>query len=331
MGMSEIRFLTSSDEHLTDLAPGFRKDDYGAEILSMLEWQGELARKFGAHAVLRGGDFFHVKAANKTKMRVVAQAARIHRRYSCPIYVVAGNHDMSNNEPGSVPGQPLGVLLHAGVFELLENQIFEDGTLRVRVRGVSYTTDLDVDGLQDLVRKGDENISLAVVHLLAAMAPSERIQSFFNERVFDYRDLIFNGCPDAYVFGHYHKDQGIVEHMEVKFINLGALARGALTFENMERKPKVCLIRVTPNGVDAEEVVVPHKPAEEIFDLERKATNEQGVVVMDKWLDKYVSDATIPKINNVEARMAALQPLPQEVRELCLELLKQAEPSQFQG
>ena len=178
--MSEFRLATSSDEHLADLSPGFRKDDYRAAILSKLEWQGNFAKRFEANALLRGGDFIHVKAANKTTMRTLAMAARIHRKYHCPTYVMAGNHDMSNNDPLTIPGQPLGVLLESQVFRTLRDESFESGSMKVRVVGVEYTTDIDVDGLHNLVRKKDENYTVAFIHALAAMAPEEKIQNFFH-------------------------------------------------------------------------------------------------------------------------------------------------------
>ncbi len=321
--MSEIRLLTSSDEHLADLAPGFRKDDYRSSILKKLEWQGDMARKFNADAILRGGDFFHVKAANKTTMRTMAMAARIHRKYSCPTYALAGNHDMSNNDPDSVASQPLGVMFGSGVFKQLRDETFTSGSMKLRVVGVEYTTDLDVDGLHDLVRKKDETYTVAFVHALAAMAPEEKIQSFFGEKIFDYRDLVFNGCPDVYVFGHYHKDQGIVEHMGTRFVNLGAISRGALTFENLERQPKVSLIRADSQGIHVESHVVPHEDALAIFDLERKKRMEKEVKDIDDFIRKMRADAAAGADDSLEARKAEMDKYP-ELRETMFELLETA-------
>lgn len=323
--MSEIRLVSSSDEHLSDLAPGFRKDDYRGAILNKMEWQGEFAARFNTTAFLRGGDFFHVKAANKTTMRTMAMAARIHRRFSCPVYAMPGNHDMSNNDPSTVPGQPLGVLLEAQVFRLLQDQMFESGSLRVRVVGVEYTTDLDVDGLHDLVRKKDENYTVAFVHALAAMAPEEKIQNFFHERIFDYRDLVFDGCPDAYIFGHYHKDQGIVDHLGVKFINLGAISRGALTFENMDRKPKIASLVFNSQGVSVEEHVVPHLDAFHVFDLEKKKKLEMERHSLNEFIAQLRSNAELISDDSISSRKTELDKYPEDVRRLTLELLESAE------
>lgn len=324
--MSEIRLLTSSDEHVADLNPGFRKDDYRSSILKKLEWQGRMAEKFGAAAVLRGGDLFHVKAANKTTMRTMSAVAKIHREYPCPTFALAGNHDMSTNDPASVPSQPLGVLLASGVFSSLTDRTFVDGSMSLRVVGVEYTTDLDTEALHDIVRKKDGNTyTIAVVHALAAMAPEERIQSFFHEKVFDYRDLIFDGCPDAYVFGHYHKDQGIVDHMGVKFVNLGAISRGALTFENLERQPKISLIRADSRGLHIEEHVVPHEDASQIFDLDRKKRMDVERRSLDEFVAMLRSNAELSSPSALEARKVELERLPVDLRNLATEMLEAAE------
>lgn len=330
--MSEIRFVTSSDEHLADLAPGFRKDDYKSSILKKLEWQGEIARRFNANAVLRGGDFFHVKAANKTTYATSTSAAEIHKRYHCPTYAVAGNHDMSYNDPLSVSRQPLGLMLKSGIFRPMNDVVFEQHSTRVRVIGVEYTTDIDVDGLHNIVRKKpDDMYTIAFVHALASMAPEEKFQSFFNERIFDYRDLIFDGCPDVYVFGHYHKDQGIIDHLGTKFVNLGAISRGALTFENMERKPKVSLITCSPNGISIEEHVVPHEDSLHIFDIDRKKKLEHERRSLDGFIAQFRAAASLPESDSVSARKAMLLQFPEDLRKLVLETLEAAEAGVMDG
>jgi hypothetical protein len=305
--MSEIRFITSSDEHVADQNPIFRKDSYREAIFAKLVWQGEQAKRFDADAVLRGGDFWHIKAANKTTMASLVNAIGIHKAYPCPTYAVIGNHDMSNNDPGSVIRQPVGVMLHS-IFNPLHDQVFTDGTMRVRVVGVDYTTDLADDGLQQQVRKRDgDTYTIAVVHALAAMAPQERIQSFFNERIFDYRDLVFEGCPDVYVFGHYHKDQGIVDHLGVKFVNLGAISRGALTFENLERQPKIASIICNSQGISIEEHIIPHADASVVFDLERKKKLENVRRGFDEFISKLQANMAMASGNEVQQRIEAFQ------------------------
>jgi DNA repair exonuclease SbcCD nuclease subunit len=325
--MSEIKFLSSSDEHIAE-SVGFRKDDYRSAILNKLEWQGSIARKFKADGILRGGDLFHVKAANKTTMSTLAKVSAIHRKYPCPTYIIAGNHDISHNSLDTVLKQPLGVVLEAGVCCELSNEVFLSGSLKVRVIGVGYTVDLDHGGLREIIQKNDEDCyTIAVIHALASMAPEERIQSFFNEKIFDYRDLVFPGCPDAYIFGHYHKDQGIVEHCGVKFINLGAISRGALNFENIERKPKVGLITCDSRGINAESIEVPCGDALSVFDFEKKAQLEKERKNIDEFISKLYSDSTLSQDGGLSEKLEKLKlsEYSEDLKGLVLNTLEQAE------
>jgi predicted phosphodiesterase len=301
--MSEIRFLTSSDEHLSDQTPAFRKDDYRASILSKLRWQGEIAQKFRADAVLRGGDFFHVKKADRTSMATIINVMAIHRAYPCPTYAVAGNHDMVYGDPTTLIRQPLGVLFESKTFTHLTEEIFESGTMSVRVVGIEYDPDMNTEKLIKAVTSKGHTYTVAVVHALAEMSPSQRTQSFFNEEIMDYRDLVFPGCPDVYVFGHYHKDQSVQEHMGIKFVNLGAIARGALTVENLDRKPKIALMKFNSSGVSVEEEVVPHEEANVIFDLDRKQVIETSQQSMTVFLDKLRSNAAMIGKSDVRRRL----------------------------
>lgn len=290
--MSEIRFLTSSDEHIADRV-AFRKDDYRAAILSKIHWQGVMAAKFNATAVIRGGDFFHIKTANRTSMATLVDAMSIHGGYKCPTYSIIGNHDISYNDPTTLSRQPLGVLFESRLMRRLTDEVFESGSLSVRVIGVDYVPGMTASVLSDIVKSKGHAYTIAVVHALAEMSPTYKTQSFFNEEVLDYRDLVFSGCPDVYVFGHYHKYQSVYEHLGVKFINLGAVARGALIAENLERKPKVALIKLDGSGISIEEEVIPHEDAQKVFDLERKQAIDMSGQSMNIFLEKLRSNASM--------------------------------------
>ena len=302
--MSEIRFLTSSDEHLSDQTPGFRKDDYRSSILAKLHWQGDMASKFGASAVLRGGDFFHVKMAHRTSMATLIDVMALHGEYPCPTYSVVGNHGMVYNDITTLSRQPIGVLFESKTFVRLKEEVFESGSLSVRVVGVDYAPGMTVETLSELVRSRGHSHTVAVVHALAEMAPSQKTQSFFNEDILDYRDLVFHGCPDVYVFGHYHKDQSVKEHLGTHFVNLGAVSRGALTVENLERKPKVALIKFGGSGVSIEEKIIPHEDASKVFDIDRKSSIENDRQSMEVFLDKLRSNAAMIGGANIRERMA---------------------------
>ena len=237
-------------------------------------------------------------------MATLIDAMAIHGGYPCPTYSIVGNHDMVYNDLSTLSRQPLGVLFESKLFKRLTEQVFESGTLSVRVVGVDYTPSMTSQTLADLVKSKGHSYTVAVVHSLAEMAPAQRTQSFFNEEILDYRDLVFPGCPDVYVFGHYHKDQSIQEHLGVKFVNLGAVSRGALTVENLDRKPKIALMKFDGSRFSIEEETVPHEDSSRVFDLERKQSTEAGRQSMEVFLDKLRSNASMVGGTDIRQRMA---------------------------
>jgi DNA repair exonuclease SbcCD nuclease subunit len=301
--MSEIRIVSSSDEHLCDYNPGFRKDLYRSAILRKLEFQGNFAKKFSANWFLRGGDFFHVKSPGKTSHRTISDVLKIHRLYPCPIYSLIGNHDMQFNNLDTVDKQPLNVLYESGTFKPLVDEIIESGTIRVRIIGVSYIPDLNIDILQETIRRTSDDVyTIAVVHALASNAPIDRFQSFYGEQIFDYRDLIFDGCPDVYIFGHYHKDQGIQKLNGTYFVNLGSISRGSLTFENLERKPKISSLIFNSQGINVEEHIIPHDDAADVFDLEKKKQLDQERKSLNDFITQLQSGARYGNKDAIRSR-----------------------------
>jgi len=328
--MSEIVIVTSSDEHLADITPGFRKDEYRETILEKIEWQGDFARKVSAHALVRGGDFFHVKAANKTTMGTMARAAAIHRTYPCPTYSIVGNHDLSRNDITTVDRQPIGVMFNSGVFFRLTRESMVAGSMSVRLIGVDYRPDMNTETLREILMQDDEeaNYRIAFIHALAENEPSERVQSHFDEEIMDYRDLVFEGCPDVYVFGHYHKDQGIQEHLGVKFVNLGSVSRGALNVDNVSREPKVSTITINSQGISIEEHVIPHRDASEIFDFERKKQMEKerrSLAEFISCLNESVSMASGSDVEEKRKELMSSKSFPDDLKSTAVQILEAVE------
>jgi hypothetical protein len=194
--------------------------------------------------------------------------------------------------------------------------------MKCRVVGVDYTPDLTLDDLQSKVMKrSDDDYVVAVVHALSEMSPKDSLSDFFNETVFDYRDLAFRGAPDAYVFGHYHKDQGIVDHQGVKFVNLGSISRGALTFENLERRPKSSLITINSQGISIEEILIPSEDPADIFDLELKKKIDRERRSLDDFIEHLKEDSGTSGFSISES----MKLLPSDVRDLAKEIIEAAE------
>jgi len=331
-----VTLVFRTDVHVADRSPASWKGDYAAEVLSSLEQIGELARRAEADAVLDGGDFFHVKAASKNSHGTMRQVIEIHKKYPCPVFSIEGNHDLQYNNLETLEKQPLGVLFAAGVFEpLRETIIRKEGEPEVRVVGVPYSPTRKLDELQAISKQGEDCL-VAVVHALATETPHGAAEGFVGEPVFRYRDLVFPGGPDIWLFGHWHKDQGITmipeldenDHQvrEVTFVNQGAVSRGALNNDNLDRTPKVAVLEIQEGAFDvrAVELVVPD--AEEVFDLERKARQDHRDNAIEQFVDRLMQDGTLDPGESVDDAIDKLE-FALDVRDGAREYLERARES----
>jgi len=329
--MPRLSFLFRTDVHINDTSPVSWKQgaSYPEEIWSNLDQIGLLASKHEVNAVLDGGDFFHSKAAIRTSHATILRTAKTHRAYQVrgkeiPTYTVAGNHDLYGNDLGSLERQPLGVLYGCGVFNVLDSVVFEDGDMRVRIVGVPYNPKRTVEELLSIQKQPGDDYLVAVIHGLATKKPTARLDEIFNEPVFRYGDLISQDGPDVFMFGHWHKDQGIEQIGGKWFVNQGALSRGSLTHENLNRTPQAALL--TFDGkIEVTTLPMVVAPASEVFDLERKERNDTEMVHIQEFVEalqrdeKFRPELTIEdNINSMGAEFSI------EVAQTALRLLAEA-------
>lgn len=321
--MPRLSFIYRTDTHVADRSPASWKGDYPSEIWNGLRQIGKLADEREVTAVLDGGDYFHIKSASRNTHSLVGMSAQIHRAYSCPTFCVPGNHDLSHNNLDTLDRQPLGVLFGSQVFFRLEDQVFRDGDLQVRVVAMPYSPFRTVDHLRAIQKQPGDDFLIAVVHQLAAPDPPPTIEDFFGEPVFRYSDLVTPDGPDVWCFGHWHKDQGIAEVEGRKFVNLGAVSRGALIRENTERTPKVAYIEVEPTGIVITPISLDVAPAADVFDFERKERQEAEGRNIDQFVERLRADINLDPSASIETSIQALN-FAAEVRMTAMEYLERA-------
>lgn len=318
-----ISFIFRTDCHVADKSPLSWKGDYPSEVFESLRQVGELARLHGVTGVLDGGDYFHVKTPSRNSHGLIFDTGALHKNYPCPVYSIEGNHDITGNNLDTIGDQPLGVLYVSGIFTHLREEVFNVDGLQVRVVGLPYSPSRDLNEIQAFRKKPGDDYLIAIVHALAAEDPPAHVEEFFGEPVFRYSNLIFEDGPDVFCFGHWHRDQGVVELDGRYFVNQGALSRGALTKENVERTPKVSLIECTKEGIKVTVIPLQVAPAEEVYDFERKERQETESLVISQFVEQLEADMQVDSNQDVEANVAALNFAP-EVRSRALAYLEKA-------
>ena len=318
-----VKLVWRTDIHLSDKTPHSRTDDWTQTVFDKIQQVGKIAREVGADAVLDGGDFFDIKSPTRNSHSLVRHTADIHADYPCPVYANVGNHDCVYGDYTFLHQQPLGVLFSTGVFNRLYDEheaIFESSGIKVRVVGVPYhgtTYDLDRFNIQ----KGDEDYLVVAAHVLASPKGGSM---FEGEDIIKYSDL--KGLdPDLWLFGHWHKNQGVVEIAPGKHVvNVGSLTRGTLHQDDLDRVPMTVVLSFTSEGIgiDCRELVV--APSEEVFDLDRRAQVEVRSEAMEAFVDSLRDTLTLSRNSSVRDIVIDMD-IPSEVREKTLYYLEQAQ------
>ena len=319
-----INLVWRTDVHLSDRAPSSRTDDWADAVFDKLGQVRDLAREVGAAAIIDGGDFFHIKSPGRNSHALVNRTAEHHSTYPCPVYCTPGNHDSVYGDYAFLPQQPLGVLYSTGVYKRLYDEheaVFTHDGITVRVVGIPYHgTTYDMERFTSIV-KGDEDILICVAHVLASHKGGTM---FEGEDIVKYADLV-DTAPDVYLFGHWHKDQGVEEIGGKQFVNIGSLTRGALSQDNMDRIPSAAVLRCTDKGVEIEVVPLNVRPAEDVFDVEGRARQVKRQVEMDSFVEA-IREALQPTEGEqtLTEAVAGMSDVPNEIRERALAYLESA-------
>ena len=145
---------------------------------------------------------------------------------------------------------------------------------------------------------------------------------FEGEDIIKY-EALRDTAPDMFLFGHWHKDQGIVELQDKTFVNVGSLTRGTLSQDDVGRRPACVLLSFSEQEMTAKVVRLRVKPSEEVFDIEGRARQVQRQVEMDSFVTairdslstEQGGEDLVDVVNN-------LSDVPQTVRERSLAYLE---------
>ena len=311
---------------MSDRTPRSRKDNWTDTIIGKLRQVGEIAREVEADAVLDGGDFFDVKSPQRNSHSLVRATADVHKGYPCPVYANVGNHDCVYGDIAFLHQQPLGVLFATGVFKpcygFHEAGFVDPVTATyVRVVGVPYHgTKYDLSRIAN-IRKGEEDFLVVMCHMLASPQGGSM---FEGEDIVRYSDLVGHDAS-VFLFGHWHKDQGITEIAPKQYIvNVGSLSRGSLSQDDMERQPACVVMSFDKNkGVTFDTRRLEVTPAAEVFDVESRTRQEQRTDAVETFVDSIKT--TLASSQGTSLPDLIRQAAPEDdVREAALLYLEQA-------
>lgn len=250
-----MRSLIIGDVHLADRPPSLRKEGYAEDILAKLAFCITTANELKVDNVIQLGDIFHIKAPSRTSHRLVQQTVDVFQKSNSPVLLVVGNHDLTNDSLKSLDGQPLGTLAKASGIELLlgPHPDFD-------VTGVPYLD--DPNSLTGYWTTEERTLVCSHVSLF----PVGDVPPYSYISASDYAAIVAPAGTKAVAYGHIHIPHGVYQESDIWFCNNGAISRGSLHAETINRDIKVTLYDSDKlPGNPFTPIAVPFKSPEDVF------------------------------------------------------------------
>ena len=274
----ELNLVWITDIHLSDRPPGRRSGAYREQIFDKLKQVRQICIDNGAICLV-GGDVFHIKNPRSpaNPHSLIREAVEIFGSFpgGC-VYGCAGNHDIQMDRMDTLPDQPLGVLVEAGVYRLLngdpltvnvrEEAMFDPWKTRIETwdfaeQEATYKA-LTTSG----PRPDDVEYRIGIVHASGCSGDSVE---FFDSPIIGYNQLKKLDI-DILLWGHDHTRTETEQCGNVTHVNLGSISRAALSTDEADRPVSAVLIRLTPDGAKIKEIPLKVTSLEEAFRTEDK-------------------------------------------------------------
>ncbi|MBD3261265.1 MAG: hypothetical protein GF334_06205 [Candidatus Altiarchaeales archaeon] len=308
--MSTLRFMTFTDVHISSVNPQSRRGDYLGDILDKLKQIRDVGQKLGAQFYLCGGDLFNLKAPMKNPHSLNRTLIELFRSFKGDVYTTEGNHDLRFDSYETFNEQPLAVLYQSGALLQLRESVITHEGVSVRIRSFPFEEEPDLESLPKA--KDDVDLNVCVLHLYS----SPQGGMLYKHKLFSYPEISSLG-DDIFLLGHYHVDQGIetlgINGKDQTFINLGALSRGSLVEDNIQRTPRIGYVEITKTGdevkVSTKAIRLKVKPATEVFDLEEKDQEQKKLKEAEEFVEKLKDDSFEEDLEGEDRVVAALDKL----------------------
>jgi len=290
-----FRAITFTDIHLADKNPASRKDNYLESLLNKIEQARDICEEKKADVALCAGDVFHLKTPLKNSHHLVSQVISLFKRFPCPVLSIYGNHDIRQDNLSTLPKQPFYTLIKSGAIHYLEDEFFNNRT--IRVFGMDYVSNPEYSNF-NRENKG-EKVQICVAHVNA----SSKFDDLFGERVYKYQELS-KTSSNIFVFGHYHPDQGIEEIDGKYFINVGSLSRGSLKKDELSRIPNLGFIEIDDSfNIKCEKLPLNVLSSEDIFDLEQKEKEDEEQEEIQNFINEMKDKLLVKDSDNLEEKI----------------------------
>ncbi len=240
--MLNLKILFVTDTHIRGTTPKNRMDNFPETIERKLNEIKQIVKEHKIDYILHGGDLFD---RPDVSISITSNFSKILNSFGVPIFIVIGNHDVYGHNPDTVNRSMIGLLDALNVVKLIkEGEVIylnKDG-IKVQLTGQPYVYNIDhEEGRANYIVKevsSDVDYSIHMVHGMLLNKPF--IQGIPYTLIDDIKDTKAN----ITLCGHYHTGFGIINVEGKYFVNPGSLVRITNSLAEINRMPKVAIIKL---------------------------------------------------------------------------------------
>jgi DNA repair exonuclease SbcCD nuclease subunit len=328
-----VKVMLIGDVHLSDRPPSSCTETYLEDLFNLLDQASAVAKERNVQAIVQAGDWFHIKMPSRNSHKLVIRSIEWAAAAPCPVLVVPGNHDLSNDRLESLnEGQPLGAVIRSEAVTMLRG--WSTGPLKHQLYGVPWLQDWD--NSDEDVRETEVSNALthwqdlydgsvpALVVTHAPFYPPGKEPKYENAEFYPPGKFALHmGGHGSVYHGHIHDPHGEYVVGGVRFANYGALSRGSLTESHLTRQVGVTLWDSADGSFEF--VPLDAKPANEVFRLQEIGEVKTAQAELDAFLTS-IGQTTV-EVTSIEAVMTHIQSLhlDKELVSLVEQLLTEAQ------
>lgn len=235
-----MRLIYLTDTHIKSSTPENRRDNFLETIYRKLLEVTGLCRDLQVDFVIHGGDIFDHPHPDQGSWDLLRWFLK---ELDCPLYCVAGNHDLINQQLDSLQKAALGSLARTRKIKLLqprEKVYLDNGNCVIQLSGQHFYGGIDRQkNCEDyMVKKKNSDLAIHVVHgMLLPKAFSDKVDcTLISEVAATEADFTLGA----------HAHLGYHEVVDGKFfLNPGALARLTNLEKELVRRPQVLFLDFT--------------------------------------------------------------------------------------
>ncbi len=279
------KFLVMNDPHNSDRPPIGRTESYTDDIIAKQEECWEIAERADCDWIIQTGDIFHrfrgPQIADSLKVRLL----ELYQQAPCPVYGIAGNHDLSTTGVASIWDRSFGVLAKAGSFMWLSEATITSGKTRQTppedVLLIPRNWEPHIDKLSNIFKLTEAEVALretaghrryAIMVAHASILPPGKSAIYPHHNA----DNLPTVDLDLLICGHIHEDLGIHQLPSgCWYVNVGGMARVDRSKHNLERTPEVLTVTLEGGEFAFERhPLTSARSAEEVF-FEKETVTER--------------------------------------------------------